>query len=83
VLTLFASSLLPKLESILNLSLFHLSIASKSLQTCLPLFHASSIIFAALGAHMSRPSSISFAPVHNSYSYSLCRKKMIIWCCRI
>ena len=49
-LTLFTSSPLPRLEPPLNYSFFHLSIASKSLQTCLPLFHASSIICAALGA---------------------------------
>ena len=49
-LTLFTSNPLPRLEPPLNHSSFHLSIASKSLQTCLPLFHASSIIFTALGA---------------------------------
>ena len=52
-LTLFASSPLPKIKLLLNHSPFHLSIASKSIQTCLPLFHASSIIPLHLELHVS------------------------------
>jgi len=65
-LTLFTSSPLARLDPPINHSSFHLSIASKSLQTCLPLFHASSIISAALGA-----SCLHQAPSYNLHPFNL------------